>query len=151
METVGIARMLAQTAEAGHGSRCSAAGSNSTVADLPRRRLCRFYIAVIVNSDSGTPFRQFEGDAPGTTGDQRMLFAAALAAFVNMLLQSLLSRDFWTQAIAIYFWIIMALPFALYWSTSKQISRTGEESLDETAEAHVQTIQQEEREQLAKV
>ena len=85
------------------------------------------------------------------TGDQRMLFAAALAAFVNMLLQSLLSRDFWTQAIAIYFWIIMALPFALYWSTSKQISRTSEESLAETAEVHMQTMQQEEREQLAKV
>ena len=85
------------------------------------------------------------------TGDHRVLFAAALAVFVNMLLQSLESRDFWSQANAIYFWIIMALPFALYWSTSKQISRTSEESLAETAEVHMQTMQQEEREQLAKV
>ncbi len=53
-------------------------------------------------------------------GEQRTLFAVALAVFVNVLLQSLDNNEIWNQAIGIYFWIIMALPFALCWSASKQ-------------------------------
>src|SRR5947209_19021648 len=37
LKTGGMARMLTQTAEAGHGSRCSAAGSNSTGCPTARR------------------------------------------------------------------------------------------------------------------
>ena len=71
------------------------------------------------------------------TGGQRMLYAAALAAFVNMLFQSQESNDFWTQAIGIYFWIIMALPFALYWSTAKKTFKNKEVPLDEANEETV--------------
>ena len=64
------------------------------------------------------------------TGDQRTLFVMALVAFVNMLLQSFEANDFWTQSIGIYFWIIMALPFALCWSASKQSFEASREDFD---------------------
>ena len=67
------------------------------------------------------------------TGDHRMLFAAALAALVNMLLQSLESRDFWSQGIAVYFWIIMVLPFALCWFKPEQSSQLNKEFLEEAS------------------
>lgn len=69
--------------------------------------------------------------ARGVTGEQRVLFGAALAAFVSVLLQSLDSSDIWNQAIGIYFMIIIALPFALYWQTIKQPPETGEQAYGE--------------------
>ena len=66
-----------------------------------------------------------------TTGDQRVLFVMALVAVVNMVLQSFDVNDFWAQSVGIYFWIIVALPFALCWSTTKQSSRADREALDE--------------------
>ena len=50
-----------------------------------------------------------------TTGNQRMLFATALAAFLSMFLQSFESTDFWISSVGIYFWLIMALPFVYHW------------------------------------
>jgi putative peptidoglycan lipid II flippase len=50
------------------------------------------------------------------TGEHRVLFAAAMAVFVSVAVQSLDSNDFWDQSICLYFWMIMALPFAAYWS-----------------------------------
>ena len=71
-------------------------------------------------------------------GEQRTLFAVALAVFVNVLLQSFDSNYIWNQSIGIYFWIIMAMPFALCWSASKQPPKTGEEGFeDDTAQPHV--------------
>ena len=84
------------------------------------------------------------------TGDHRVLFAAALAVFVNMLLQSLESRDFWSQANAIYFWIIMALPFALCWYRPKQSSEIKEDILKESRMGAIQ-LQRGEREQVSTV
>jgi murein biosynthesis integral membrane protein MurJ len=66
-----------------------------------------------------------------TTGEHRMLFAAALAVFVSVSLQSFESNDFWAQGIAIYFWIMMALPFAYCWLRPTQSSETREETLNE--------------------
>lgn len=65
------------------------------------------------------------------TGEHRIVFAMALAVFVNMFLQSLDSTEIWNQAVGIYLWIIMALPFALYWSASKQSSQNENEALDD--------------------
>lgn len=48
-------------------------------------------------------------------GERRMLFAAALAALVAMLLQSLGSRDLWIQSVGVSFWLVTALPFARCW------------------------------------
>ncbi len=84
-----------------------------------------------------------------TTGDQRMLFVMALAVFVNMLVQSFDTNDFWAQSIGIYFWIVMALPFALCWSMTKQSSRINKEALDEVTEPGVEAVQQAKQEQVA--
>ena len=72
------------------------------------------------------------------TGDQRTLFVMALVAFVNMLMQSFDANDFWAQAIGIYFWIIMALPFALCWSASKQSFEASREDFDEVVEPQME-------------
>jgi len=77
------------------------------------------------------------------TGERRMLYAAALAAFICMLFQSQESNDFWIQAIAVYFWIFMALPFALNWSTPKPLPEADEESLDETTLPRMKVVRQE--------
>jgi O-antigen ligase len=48
-------------------------------------------------------------------GEQRLLYAAALASFISILIQSLGSRDFWIQAAGASFWIVIALPHARCW------------------------------------
>ncbi|HLX56501.1 MAG TPA: murein biosynthesis integral membrane protein MurJ [Ktedonobacteraceae bacterium] len=68
-----------------------------------------------------------------TCGEQRTLFAVALAVFVSVLLQSIDSNEIWNQGIGIYFWIIMALPFALCWSAPKQSTGDDEQTLDNDA------------------
>src|SRR6266568_905919 len=49
------------------------------------------------------------------TREHRLLFAAAMAVFVTMIIQSFDSEDLWNQGICLYFWVIMTLPFVLYW------------------------------------
>lgn len=49
-------------------------------------------------------------------GERRMLYGVALACVFSVLLQSLGSRDLWIQAAGAPFWIIVALPFACYWT-----------------------------------
>jgi O-antigen ligase len=83
-----------------------------------------------------------------TTGDQRVLFVMALVAVVNMVLQSFDVNDFWGQSVGIYFWIIVALPFALCWSTTKQSPRAAREALDEALEPGMKAVQQAKHEQL---
>jgi O-antigen ligase len=51
--------------------------------------------------------------------ERRMLYAVGLATLIDVLLQSLLSRDIWIQAVGASFWIILALPCAFYWSQSQ--------------------------------
>ena len=84
-------------------------------------------------------------------GDHRMVFAMALAAFVSVLVQSLESNDFWVQAVGIYAWIVMALPFALCWTAPQQPSDVSEEVLGEVAEPRISAIPQTEHEQISKV
>jgi len=67
-----------------------------------------------------------------TTGEQRLLFVIALAVSVSMLIQDFEASEIWNQSIGIYFWIVMALPFALLWSeTQKQPSKRDQAILDE--------------------
>ncbi len=56
------------------------------------------------------------------SGNHRLLFATAIAVLVGVVLQSLDSSDLWIEDFAIYFWIIMALPFAHGWPLPKQPS-----------------------------
>ena len=51
------------------------------------------------------------------TGEQRALYVVALAVFINMIIQSFDTNDLWNQSIGLYFWAIMALPFAACWKT----------------------------------
>ncbi len=83
-----------------------------------------------------------------TSGEQRTLFVMALVVFVNMVVQSFNLTDFWAQSIAVYFWIVMALPFALCWSTMKQSTRTNKEALDEVTEPRVKAVQRAKQEQV---
>ncbi|MBV8821194.1 MAG: murein biosynthesis integral membrane protein MurJ [Ktedonobacteraceae bacterium] len=71
--------------------------------------------------------------ARNTSFDHRMLLAAVLAIFFNVLVQSNESNDIWNQSVGIYFWIAMALPFALCWSQTEapQASEIKEVSNDE--------------------
>lgn len=55
-----------------------------------------------------------------TRGEQRLLYAAALASLLSMLVQSLGSRDLWIQAAGVSFWIVMALPLARCWPDRAQ-------------------------------
>ncbi len=55
-----------------------------------------------------------------STGEHRMLYAAAVASLVNMLFQSVGSRDLWIQAAGVSFWIVIALPFAFCWPVSQK-------------------------------
>jgi murein biosynthesis integral membrane protein MurJ len=48
--------------------------------------------------------------------DYRMLLAMAIAILFNVIVQSIESNDFWNPSVGLYFWIIMALPFAIYWT-----------------------------------
>jgi putative peptidoglycan lipid II flippase len=86
-----------------------------------------------------------------TTGDQRALFIMALVVLVNMVVQSFEQNDFWAQSIGIYFWIVMALPFAVCWSTMKQSSRTNKEILDEMTEPLLEAVQQSKQEQVTRL
>ena len=88
-----------------------------------------------------------------TTGSHRMLFLTAFAILVNVCLQSIGAVDILFVEIGLYFWIIMALPFALCWSAPKQLSETSEEVLndDETMILPMQAISETEREQFSTV
>src|SRR5262249_45383512 len=85
------------------------------------------------------------------TGDQRVLFVMALVVLVNTIVQSIDQNDFWTQTIGIYFWIVMALPFALCWSTTKRSSRTDGETFDEVTGPRVGAVQQAKQEQVTRL
>ncbi len=74
-----------------------------------------------------------------------------MVVLVSMVLQSLEQNDFWEQSIGIYFWIVMALPFAICWSTTKQSSRTDKEALDEVMEPRVEAVQQAKQEQITRL
>ncbi|QBD78390.1 hypothetical protein EPA93_21260 [Ktedonosporobacter rubrisoli] len=54
------------------------------------------------------------------TIEHRLILAVGLAAFINIFVQSLEVTVVWSQPVGIYVWMILALPFALYWSKPEQ-------------------------------
>jgi len=82
------------------------------------------FIALVTNIITG--MRKAAGDQ-----HRRLMLAMALAVTVSAVVESIDSNNLWTQAISIYFWIIIALPFALCWSTAKESSETGKEFFDD--------------------
>jgi len=63
------------------------------------------------------------------SADYRMLLAICLAVFINVAMQSFESNDIWNQGVGIYFWIIMALPFALCWTAPAQPAKGEQEAV----------------------
>ena len=53
-------------------------------------------------------------------GDRRLLFVAASAILINILVQAFEAADILLQSVGIYFWVAMALPFALCWETQEK-------------------------------
>ncbi len=96
--------------------------------------LILLYIALFINLIAGVR---------KATGEHRFVFSSALAVFVIIALQSLDSGDFWDQAISIYIWFALSLPFAVYWLPSEQPPKPDEDFLDENAtEPRLKAIQQ---------
>lgn len=77
-----------------------------------------------------------------TKGEQRALFAVALAVLVSVFLQLFEVDDLWTQAIGVYFWIMMALPFALCWDVPEQKIAADEDLCGEQTEPRMEAIPQ---------
>lgn len=73
-------------------------------------------------------------------GEQRALFVVALAVLVSVFLQSFEVDDFWTQAIGVYFWVIMALPFALCWGESRKTPRGGDDLCNRPTEPRMEAM-----------
>lgn len=93
------------------------------------------FIALVINL--------IRGWRKAVSREHRILYAAVLGILASVLVQSLESGDFWIQSIGIYFWIAMALPFALCWSQSKHLIESGEEifdKFDEVTERRVRAI-----------
>ena len=77
------------------------------------------------------------------SGDHQMLYVTAFAILVSVIVQSIQTNDILSQAFGVYFWIVMALPFALCWSPPKysETDRLPEENLDEPTEPRMRAIQ----------
>ncbi len=95
--------------------------------------LILLYITLFINLIAG---------ARKATGEHRFVFSTALAAFVIIALQSIDSNDFWDQAISIYIWFALTLPFAVYWLPTEQPPKPDEEFFGEDAtEPRMKAIQ----------
>jgi O-antigen ligase len=68
------------------------------------------------------------------SGDYRVLLLMALVAWINVFIMSLDSNELWSQASALYFWIVMALPFASCWPATQNSSWANQASLHDEAE-----------------
>jgi hypothetical protein len=79
------------------------------------------------------------------TPDYRMLLATEVAIFFNVVIQSLQTNDLWNPSIDIYFWIIMALPFAFCWFTSNHVSTINGKITEQAPVLRKETMQQDER------
>jgi putative peptidoglycan lipid II flippase len=81
-----------------------------------------------------------------TKGEQRALFVVALSVLVSVFLQLFEVDDLWTQAIGVYFWVIMALPFAPCWSGAENTANAESGICDWPTEPRMEAIQQASRE-----
>jgi O-antigen ligase len=59
-----------------------------------------------------------------TTGKHQLLFVTAFATSVSVVLQSVQTNDIFILSIGLYFWVIVALPFAYCWPSTKSRSKT---------------------------
>jgi len=85
------------------------------------------------------------------TGSHRMLFLTTLVILISVCLQSFGAIDLLFVEVGLYFWIIMALPFALFWAAPKEQPEINKEVLNnhETMIFPMQTISEKEREPIS--
>jgi len=76
------------------------------------------------------------------SGEHRLLFVVALAVLVSVVVQSFDSNDFWDQAISVYIWIILVLPFADCWWKPKELPGNDENFFSEKTEPRNKALQQ---------
>jgi hypothetical protein len=102
------------------------------------------FIALIANISAG--MRKAAGDQ-----DRRLMLATVLAVTVSAVVESIDSNNLWTQSISTYFWIIIALPFALCWSRPQEPSETDKEDADaeEDTTPRMEAIRRKGQEQLS--
>ncbi|WP_216368819.1 lipid II flippase MurJ [Dictyobacter arantiisoli] len=60
----------------------------------------------------------------GAGYEQKMLIAGAFGTFISIVIQGYESNDIWNQAVGIYFFIFVALPFCRYWDKEKPFVTT---------------------------
>ena len=58
------------------------------------------------------------------TYEHRLSIATSIAVLTAVLIQCFESNDIWNQEVGIFFMIVMALPFVVYWSAPKQADLT---------------------------
>jgi murein biosynthesis integral membrane protein MurJ len=75
-------------------------------------------------------------------GEQRALFVVALSVLVSVFLQLFEVDDLWIQAIGVYFWMVMALPFALCWDEAEQKISVDEDIYEGPTEHRMKAIPQ---------
>lgn len=80
----------------------------------------------------------------GATADHRLILATSLAAFISIFIQSLEVTVVWNQQVGVYVWMILSLPFALYWKTaaSTTLKEKNAETVVSTQEP-VQAVEEE--------
>jgi O-antigen ligase len=71
-------------------------------------------------------------------GEQRMLFVVALVILVSVFLQSFEQDDLWTQAIGVYFWVTMALPFSRCWDSEEKVSDEDDDIGDRITDVQIE-------------
>ncbi len=86
----------------------------------------------------------FKGDY-----DQRLLIAIVLGCYASVVLQGYESNDIWNQSVGIYFFMFMAIPFAIYWD-KKEKSVVDGAKIDEIETQEVGVISDTEKEQFAR-
>jgi len=142
---LGAAKVFLENMQVGYGAVIATAPSNLFVGALYDNGIIGLTLLTLLFIVLGV---SLISGLRKTTGEQRVLFIMALVVLVNVIVQSFEQDDFWAQSIGIYFWIVMALPFAVCWSTTKQSSRTNKEALDEATESRVESVQQAKQEQV---
>ena len=79
----------------------------------------------------------------GATAEHRLILAAALAAFISIFIQSLEVTVVWNQQVGVYVWMILSLPFALYWKSSHPTSKKDKAETTITTQEAVQAVEEE--------
>ncbi|GCE17400.1 hypothetical protein KDK_12000 [Dictyobacter kobayashii] len=87
----------------------------------------------------------------GKSFDQKLLLAIAFGTLVSIVIQGYESNDIWNQGVGIYFFILMALPFARYWDNEKPSSTTLESEVQEQVDPVNEENALTEQEELATV